>query len=312
MTTFLYKILFGNIPPISEYATVTVPNAIAEKVWLESGTQRMDVSGRQWLLCLQPIVFGIWLRGEDRYFSNESKEAFTLRFMDADKNGHEVATAALVCINKIKEENGLLLLLRLTTTVIQHVNIIKERLLYHRHYKKPAQNLQQLKAFATAYSYPRKVRLISFKEGDYCNIFPMDLVGDISTEGKFVFGLRHSNESLSRILRTKKIAVAEIPYQYKQVVYQLGKHHQQPISTGPLPFDLLETASWHFPLPVWICNYREIDITGSMNLGSHMLLLGNIIHTEQVSGGECEQLFHIHFLHYLHQAKNNRPYYPLV
>ena len=59
MKKLLRKILFGDIP-VREYATVTVEGEIVEKVFLENGTERTDVSSLHWLLCLKPVIFGIW------------------------------------------------------------------------------------------------------------------------------------------------------------------------------------------------------------------------------------------------------------
>ena len=88
-------------------------------------------------------------------------------------------------------------------------------LLYYKYYKKPEQDYKKLKSYSAAYSYPRRVRVVSFREADWFNIFPMDLVGDIPSSTRYVFGLRHTNVTLGRIMETKKICVSEIPYEYK-------------------------------------------------------------------------------------------------
>ena len=117
-----------------------------------------------------------------------------------------------------------MLLLKLKSSKIYHANWITTHLLYSRYYKKPSLSFDKLKSFVAAYSYPRKVRIISFKEDDYFNIFPMDLVGDISQNNYYVFGLRHTNITLSKIIETKEIVVSEVPFEYKDTIYSLGKH----------------------------------------------------------------------------------------
>ena len=57
----------------------------------------------------------------------------------------------------------------------------------------------------------------------------MDLVGDIPPSSRYVFGLRHTNVTLARIIEAKKLVVSEIPYEYKEIIYQLGKHHREPL-----------------------------------------------------------------------------------
>jgi hypothetical protein len=154
------------------------------------------------------------------------------------------------------------------------------------------------------------VRLISFREGAWYNIFPMDLVGDIPLSRNYVFGLRHSNVTLARIIETKKLVVSEISYEYKNIIYKLGKHHREPLSEADLPFELIRSETFDFPIPAWADSYKEIRIVNTMNLGSHMLLWGEEINQKYLSDPHAH-LFHIHFLHYLHQRKKGLAY-PLV
>ena len=177
---------------------------------------------------------------------------------------------------------------------------IKSLLLYYKYYKKPEQDYKKLKSYSAAYSYPRRVRLVSFREAEWFNIFPMDLVGDIPSSTRYVFGLRHSNVTLGRIMEAKKICVSEIPYEYKDIVYQLGKHHREPLSESVLPFEIVTSEIFGFPVPVWANRYKEIRIVSTMNLGSHMLLWGEEINEKYLSEPHGH-LFHIHFLHYIHQ-----------
>ena len=57
------KLLFGETV-IKEYSTVTC-NFINEQVHLQVGKEWIDVASVHYLLCLEPIVFGIWLKKED-------------------------------------------------------------------------------------------------------------------------------------------------------------------------------------------------------------------------------------------------------
>jgi len=311
MKSLIRKILIGNTP-VSEYSTITVPGDITEKVFLKKGNTQLDISGSHWLLCLKPVVFGIWFSEKnDAVLPDKERGArYKMYFNDAEKNARTVAVLELSFLNKIEEPDGILLLLRLERPVTHHINLIKTLFLYYRHYKKPEQDLTVLRSFSAAYSYPRKVRLISFKEGEYCNIFPMDLVGDIPQSKRYVFGLRHSNVTLARIIETKKILVSEIPYEQKKIIYQLGKHHRDPLSANDLPFNIIESEKFHFPVPAWANSYKEIMIEKNINLGSHMLLWGEEINEKKISPPHGH-LFHIHFLHYLHQQKKGHAY-PLV
>ena len=304
MKKLLHNILLGNAA-VREYCTVTLEGEIKEKVYLITDGKSFDISETHWLLCLDPLVFGIWFKrkGDDSF---ERKSICEMHFMDSAV-GETVAKLKMSFLTTIEEQDGTLLLLKLNDVSIRHIGFIKSRLLYYRYYKKPEQNFFKLKSYSAAYSYPRRVRLVSFKEGDWYNIFPMDLVGDIPDSRRYVFGLRHSNVTLDRIRESKKICVAEIPFEYKEIIYQLGKHHRAPLSLSNLPFPIINTETFGFPLPEWSNSYKEIGINRSMNLGSHMLLWGEEVNEKYLHNPQGH-LFHIHFLLYLHQQQRGMDY----
>ena len=61
MKSLFRKILFGDTE-IKEYSTVTIAGEIKENVFLETGKFTIDISKIHWVLCLEPIVFGVWLK----------------------------------------------------------------------------------------------------------------------------------------------------------------------------------------------------------------------------------------------------------
>jgi hypothetical protein len=311
MMRAINRLLFGDTQ-IREYATVTVKETIREKVYLKINETEYEVSQNQWLLCLDPSVFGVWLSNQNNIKHLQNAQ-YSMFFTTLSNTGKETTVSALNFdfFNSINDDTGLLLLLKVKTSRIHHLNLIIARLLFNKYYKKPQTSFNQLKAFASAYSYPRRVRIISFRDGDYYNIFPMDLLGEIKPGNKYVFGLRHTNTALTRIIQTGKIVVSEVPFEYKDIIYKLGSHH----STGAplienLPFKVINSERFDFYVPDWVNSYKEISITKTINLGSHMLLWGKV-------QNECElkkitgHLFHIHYLLYLYQ-KRKGILYPAV
>jgi hypothetical protein len=219
-----------------------------------------------------------------------------------------VAIIALSYFDKIEEADGTLYLLKLRKSKISHVSFFRTFLLFNKYYKKPKFTFEKYKSLIAAYSYPRKVRVISFKQGDYFNIFPMDLLGEIPQFGKYIFGLRHTNVALAKIIDTKKIVVSEVPYIYKDIIYELGKHHSgAPPSADALPFKIKQTQNFGFLIPEWAENYKQIQILKTKNLGSHMMLWGEIIH-ETTLKQPSNNLYHIHFLLYYHQKLKKQDY----
>ena len=165
---------------------------------------------------------------------------------------------------------------------------------------------QRFKGFVAAYSHPRRVRLISFREGDEYNIFPMDLLGEVPAQSKYVFGLRHTNRTLRQIMATGRIVVSEVPAAHEDVVYKLGKHHSScPPALEELPFEVKSTRIFGFYYPAWVQGYKEVRILRTFDMGSHMLLWGQIEGEEKISDKD-DHSYLIHFLQHLHQIRKCR------
>ncbi len=312
MKKILRKILFGDAM-IREYATVKngSDDDIKERVFFKNGKDTIDVSRNHWLLCLEPIVFGIWIKKEAGGMGPDKKEASTLYFSGDNTNSRQNTTAIVVLdfLDIIEEEDGCLFLFKLKKCRLYQTGFIRTWLLYIKYYKKPGLSFNKLKSFAAAYSYPRRVRIISFKQDGYYNIFPMDLLGDIGRCNRYVFGLRHTNVTLPKIIETKKIVVSEISFEHKDIIYQLGKHHSvSPPLIDSLPFGVMKSKDLGFYIPEWAESYKEIAIDKTINLGSHMLLWGKSA-GKNVLKNPGSHLYHIHFLLYLYH-KHKGPGYP--
>ena len=305
MKNALIKLIFGE-SIIRDYSSVSIAGEIREHVYLQSKHTIIDISRNQFLLSLDPVVMGVWVEKEKDILALNKNTVFKI-FFDDDKvddgniKQHAVAIAELNLFDKIEESDGTLFLLRMKKSEISHIHFLKILLLYYKFYRKPGLSFSQFKSLVTAHSYPRRVRVISFRDGDYYNIFPMDLLGDISGSKRFVFGLRHSNHSLTKIIQAKKIVVSEFSSSYKSIVYQLGKHHtSQPLAMDSLPFKTRQTDHFNFYIPGWVESYKEINIVKNINLGSHMLLWGESVNEKKLME-DSPHLFHIPFLLYLHQ-----------
>lgn len=278
----------------SEYSKITVPDDIREKVYLAIAGSRIEVSRDHWLLCIEPIVFGVWI--EKSKLPHQQEPGMECRLYFGDE-----ADLILELLDRIEEEEGTLFLLKLQKSNIYQLNFIKTWLLYYRYYRRGGLSFARFKSFVAAYSYPRRVRLVSFRQNDYFNIFPMDLLGDIAGHQRYVFGLRHTNTALPRILETRQLVVSEVSQDHKDIIYQLGKHHSgSPPSLDKLPFGVQLSKDFGFYIPDWVESYKEIRILRTMNLGSHMLLWGEA-REEQRLTEPADHLFIVHFLHFLYQ-----------
>jgi hypothetical protein len=307
------KIIFGDAD-IKEYSTITIDGGIREKVYLQWGDPAppVDISLDHWLLCLDPVVFGVWL---DKARQIPDQAALCMMYFrdeacppGADPANDCLAALQLDLVDRIEEAGGSLFLFRLTTSRIHHISAIRTRLIYSKYYKKPGLTFSKLRSFVAAYSYPRRVRLISFREEGYYNIFPMDLLGDIAQAGRYVFGLRHTNTALARIIGAKKIVVSELPFECKDTIYRLGSHHSSsPPPIEELPFAVSPSHLFGFWIPDFVESYKEIKILRTINLGSHMLMWGEPVGETRIKP-DTPHLYHIHYLLYLHQKARGFSY----
>ena len=124
------KILFGD-SVIREYSTVTISDGIREKVYLKTGELLIDISENHWVLCLEPIVIGIWIENKEQLSALDKKTDYTIYFTDSDsgdeKNIRRNAVAALDLefFDKIQESKGSLFLLKMRKSRIFHLNFIQ-------------------------------------------------------------------------------------------------------------------------------------------------------------------------------------------
>ncbi|MBO9567101.1 MAG: hypothetical protein J7621_30290, partial [Niastella sp.] len=282
-------------------------------VYLEVNGQLLNISQQHWLLCIEPVVFGIWIEKQAHKVALQNATTCKLYFnsLNQDKGllaGSMEAVLNFTRMQAIEEETGTLFLLKLEKSYIHQLNALKRYLIFRRYYKKNGLTFPQFKSFVAAYSYPRRIRVISFRQDDYYNIFPMDLLGDISGNNRFVFGLRHSNVALDKIITTRKLVVSEAPYAQKDTIYRLGAHHSSvPPQLDALPFRVITSKKHGFYVPEWALSYREIDVLQTINLGSHMLIWGSTAE-EQVLRPSTGYLYLIHFLHHLYQQEHGISY----
>ena len=312
MKNIFRKLLFGDTV-ITEYATITIREGVKESVWLEADKRVINVSRNHWLLCLDPIIFGVWMNKQEDIISSGRMEQLKVYFRDQDGAGvsKQVAMMDLDLFGTMDEEGGTLFLLKCRTARINHISYWKAWLIYLKYYKKPGFRFSRLKEFAAAYSYPRRVRLVSFAQDDYYNIFPMDLLGEIPDTHKYIFGLRHTNIALSKMIESRKLVVSEVSFLFKDTIYQLGKHHASiPPALNALPFKVMQSEKLGFYIPEWVESYKEVKVLKTMNLGSHMLILGEW-ERETKLAATGHHLYHIHFLLYLRRQKQKNNY-PLV
>jgi len=150
-----------------------------------------------------------------------------------------------------------------------------------------ASDLRCLNAY---YMVPRPVYIVSVEHGGRVNVFPMDLVGRL-TSGEFLFALRATSPSIELIEQSGRVAMSAAPAPLLGAVYDIGRQHGlTSIDVSALPFGV--RSSPLFGLPVLAADglVREISVRAVHRVGSHVLFVGEI---ENEAGRTVDQLAHM-------------------
>ena len=154
-----------------------------------------------------------------------------------------------------------------------------------------------------AYLCPRPVILVSVDTPGHRNIFPMDLIGPLERSGFFSLALRSTNVSVSVMREVRRVALSSIPATMKAAVYQLAKHHKQPLQgwNAP-PFPVHPSREFGIPAVAAALRIQELDIVHSQEVGSHTLFLGRIVSDEKLAEGT--QLHHTAGFHQAYRRRH--------
>jgi len=150
-----------------------------------------------------------------------------------------------------------------------------------------ASDLRCLNAY---YMVPRPVYVVSVEHGGRVNVFPMDLVGSISS-GEFLFALRATSPSIELIERSCRVAMSAAPASLLRPVYDLGRQHGlTSIDVSMLPFAVRSSPVFGLPVLAGDGLVREISVRAAHRVGSHVVFVGEI---ENEAGRTVDQLAHI-------------------
>jgi flavin reductase (DIM6/NTAB) family NADH-FMN oxidoreductase RutF len=272
---------------------------VAEKVYLFFTEENViDVTEYHWIVCSEPFVVAVWLsRGREPQNLSVIKLIITL-------HNKTVGVISLTVLDKVNDQAGYLLLARVTHSASRHLNFLRRSILIrYLEYINSKENLEMITNFCVAYSYPRKVVLVTVSDDKYFNIFPMDFQGFLTESNQYILGLRKTNVAIHRIEQSRKILVCDPPASTRDILYTLGKHHSEaPISKNSLPFGFYPSEKLRMPVADFAVNYYELKLRQSKTLGSHVLLVCEVIHRQRAHE-QAQHLYHVHTIHALHKQR---------
>ena len=296
----LKKMIYGNLNVSAFVVTRLFDHEIKETVFLKTGAVEIDITKRHGMICLAPFCVAIWLTPEQ----TTSFDPSTVNILF--KKGKSLsARISLSLIEKIAEGNTILLLYSATGASLYQLNPFYRFVTLYRFLKNKTTTYLQRKFIAALYSYPRKIIVVSYKEENYCNIFPMDIQGYIPESNLCILGLRTTNLTLGKILSTKKIVISDTNKADIKTIYSLGKHGSSaPPPIESLPFAVSNSELFSFPVPDFSSSYKEVEIIQHRELGYHMLMLGRIVNTKE-NQAEPSLLYHVHILEFMNSGYLN-------
>jgi flavin reductase (DIM6/NTAB) family NADH-FMN oxidoreductase RutF len=158
------------------------------------------------------------------------------------------------------------------------------------------------------YICPRPVVLVSVDDGVHSNLFPMDLIGPISTD-HFTLALRSTSPSIATMKCARRVALSDVPARDFATAYKLGVHHKNvQVDWEHLPFRIERSAEFSLPCPAIALRVRELAIVDFATIGSHTLFLGRVVSDR--STGEGRQFFHTSGIYQHFRTRNARPFPP--
>ena len=169
----------------------------------------------------------------------------------------------------------------------------------------PPEAVQQQMIF---YICPRPVVLVSVDDGSHSNLFPMDLIGPISSD-HFTLALRSTSPSISTMKSARRVALSDVPAREYSAAYELGKHHKKAmVEWDHLPFETRRSGKFSLPYPAIALRVREVEILDFATVGSHTFFVSRI--SSEVSAGDDAQFFHTSGIYQHFRSRIGRPFAP--
>lgn len=293
MRSLIRYIVSRNCP--GQFACVRIATGqVMERMILKNGKREFDITNRNSIVCQTPMHIAVSFR-HDQSISFDS-DHFEVSVI---KGNQTLSTTKLTLVHEIKADLASIFLFKTLDGNCYQSNTLFQNLMFRR-FKNPHKHTHLEKRIQAAlYSYPRNIIVVSFKDQEYYNIFPMDFQCYLPDDDLHIFGLRTTNITLEKILSEKKMVVSDPSAADIKTIYFLGSHNSKiPPRIEDLPFGIIESGQFKFPVPDFASSYKEIEIITNQLLGSHMFFVGRVINKKEIRE-KTPSLCHLHFFQYL-------------
>lgn len=260
----------------------------------------LDVSGDHCPVSLRPFVLGLRLDEKGTAGTGTPARHLWLEISPADPEAEPLARLTLKPVGALPLKQGALHLFEVERTAnrcLPQPALWLRYLLAWRNARTAARrgdalcmSARDLRALNAYYIMARPVFLVGVGHEERVNLFPMDLVGPLSS-GEYLLALRATSPGVALMEASRRIAMSSAPAELLDVIYALGRQHRQPtldLSTLPVPI----SRSPLFGLPVLgqAELMRELSVEKIERIGSHVLFIARIEHETGLAG---RQLAHM-------------------
>ena len=293
MNSFVTKLFFNQSKIKTFFITRLHESEIKEKVFLKKDGFSVDITHHHAMICLDPFCVAVWL-AEDKLSLVDWRQV-KIQFKKGDKLN---ASIEVLLIEKISTTHGALLLYKIENVKNHQLTVLHRLVLFGYLLRSKKNTYYSRKVISALYSYPRSIIIVSYRDDNYVNIFPMDIHGYIQEENLYLLGLRTTNVTLNKILEAQKVVVCDTDIVDIHTVYLLGKQSSNaPTPMEQLPFTTTESQLFGFPVPDFTGSYKEIEIMQHKKMGYHTLMIGKVINLKKIKQNPSS-LYHIGFLQF--------------
>lgn len=293
--------LFNGLYLSNEYICLNREAIIPDiKVMLETNDSAYDVTDSHFLLGYKPLLIGIPKNG-----SHIVTDTASLKFFTAEK----LCGTIRLCISDTFHEN---LTIFIGQSASHDLLTISQRILHTLIRKGKRKNdplnpsIELYDQIRVAYSYPRKISVITVGENGLYNAFPTDLHGEIPGQNNYIISLRENGKAYKQVLHAGRISLSTVPCDQFREVYALGKNHMQDMR----PEKYFPEKTIRFingsGIPVYGAanGYLILKIKSEQKAGIHHLITFTI-EKRSASEKQLSILSHIHSYYALWRKRNN-------
>jgi hypothetical protein len=293
MNAQIKKLFFSHTPIKTFFITRLHESEVEERVFLEKDGHQIDITKSHGMICLHPFCIAVWL--PQNQIQLITTQQVKINFV---KGTLLNAAIRVSLIEQIITATGTLLLYKIKKVKNYQLNPLHRLVFFAYLLRSPKNTYQSRKVIGALYSYPRSIIIVSYKDDNYCNIFPMDIHGYIEQEGLYILGLRTTNVTLNKILEAGKVVICDTNEVDINTVYNLGKYSSTaPTPQHELPFGTSESELFKFPVPDFVGCYKEIEIIQHKKMGFHMLMVGKVVN-KKTRVENPTSLYHVGFLQF--------------